>query len=70
MGYPPETALLVRVADEFAPKFEVQFDLPESNGHQWRSESHGVTLLVEKEVAEKLPGVTIDAEDGEFLFRK
>jgi hypothetical protein len=69
-GHPPETALMIRIADEFGPEYEVEFDLPESDGRQWRSESHGITLLVDKREEEKLQGLVIDTEDGEFVFRR
>lgn len=68
-GYPPETALAVRVGDEFGPEYEVRYDLPESDGRQWCCISHGITVLVEKEEEEMLEGLIVDEEDGEFVFR-
>lgn len=69
-GYPPDTALHVRLTDDFHPDYRVEFDYPDSDGRQWRGESQGLTILVDKRYTHELDGLIIDCQDGRFSFRK
>jgi Fe-S cluster assembly iron-binding protein IscA len=69
-GFPPETALYIRTTDDFHPQIKIEYDLPESDGRQWRSESQGLTVLLDKDKTHHLDGVVIDSENGQFVFHK
>jgi len=68
-GFPPETALRVVLADHVEHGFDVRYDVVSEDGHDWVGESSGVTVLVSKEMADKVEGLTIDAQDGAYVFR-
>ncbi|HEV3166790.1 MAG TPA: hypothetical protein VGZ22_22375 [Isosphaeraceae bacterium] len=68
--YPVGTA--VRVVDFGAPgarRYDIQFDdRPPLDEDDWRCASHGIVLLIQRDIINPLQGLTIDFEDGRFLF--
>jgi len=68
-GYPPDTALFVRVEEGLHTEYRIEYDYPESDGRQWRGESFGLTILVDKESTCQLDGLIVDCEDGQYAFQ-
>lgn len=69
-GFPPGTALFVGVNVDRDPRYVVEFDLPDSDGRQWVSNSQGLAILVDKSTAKELEGLVIDCENGSFVFHR
>lgn len=69
-GFPPDTALYVGFSDHRHREFVIKYDLPDSDGRQWRSVSEGVTIMIDKETEPEMKGLVIDARDGAYLLIK
>ncbi len=67
-GFDADSALCVTVTDDFHPRFRIQFDYPDSDGSQWRGESNGRIILVDKASAAAVNELVIDCENDEFIF--
>ncbi len=67
-NYPNDTVLRVVVSDDPNTPYDLKYDLPPSTDCDWISESLGVTVVVEKAIAEQVQGLTIDARDGCYVF--
>ncbi len=68
--YPPGTALQVEVTGKpVTPHYSVCYDdRPPEDGSVWKSESHGVPVIVRKEDARRLAGLVVDFAGGEYTF--
>ena len=68
--YPPGTALQVEVTGwPDNPHYSVCYDdRPPEDGSVWKSESHGVPVIVRKEDARRLAGLVVDFAGGEYTF--
>lgn len=67
-GYSSETGLRIVLRDDCTPAFDVRYDVLSDDGHDWIGESAGIAVLVEKAIADRLYGLTIDARDGQFVY--
>jgi Fe-S cluster assembly iron-binding protein IscA len=70
-GFPDTTAIQVEVEQAGGETtYEITFDdQPPENGTVWKWESHGVRVIVAKRIAAQVEGLTVDAWDGEFVFK-
>jgi Fe-S cluster assembly iron-binding protein IscA len=70
--YPPGTALQVEVTGKRGtPHYSVCYDdRPPEDGSVWKSESHGVPVIVRKEDARRLAGLAVDFAGGEYTFKE
>jgi Fe-S cluster assembly iron-binding protein IscA len=68
--YPPGTALQVEVTGKPGTlHYSVCYDdRPPEDGSVWKSESHGVPVIVRKEDARRLAGLVVDFAGGEYIF--
>jgi Fe-S cluster assembly iron-binding protein IscA len=66
--YPDETVLRVGLSSDPNAPYEAKYDLASEDDGDWKGESLGIVIVVEKAIAEQLDGLTIDAENGHFLF--
>lgn len=68
--YPHGTALQVEVTGKpGAPHYSVCYDdRPPEDGSVWKSESHGVPVIVRKEDTRRLAGLVVDFAGGEYTF--
>jgi len=41
---------------------------PPTDGSVWRSQPHGVSVIVSKEIAAKLTGLVVDFDGGDYVF--
>jgi Fe-S cluster assembly iron-binding protein IscA len=69
-GFPPGSAIRVDVTGKRQPRhYEITYDeVPATEGRDWIAQSHGVTILVFKKDALHLKGLTIDFQDGRYVF--
>jgi Fe-S cluster assembly iron-binding protein IscA len=69
-GFPTGSAIRVEVGGKRRRRgYEITYDdLPVTAGRDWIGESRGVSIFVFKEDALLLDGLSIDFQDGRFLF--
>lgn len=67
--FSPETALRVVIRRSDDRRFDIEYDIPLDDDRDWVGECSGVTVLVEKAIASELEELTIDAADGQYVFR-
>ena len=48
-------------------KVSVQFDLALAGGRDWIGQSHGIPIVVDRDLAAELQGCTVDFQYGEFV---
>ena len=70
-GFPPGSALRIEVQGKRGEgTYVVSYDdLPTSDGQDWVGTSHGVPVLVAKRLAPLVQGMSIDFQDGRYVFK-
>ena len=70
-GYPEGSALQVEVSgDPACPEYAVRYDdCPPVDGSAWRSQAHGLTVLVNKRDAPRVEGLVVDSEGDGYVFK-
>lgn len=71
-GFPAGTALQVEVTgDPGFREYHITYDdRPPTDGSVWKSEDNGVLVIVGKEDAPKIVGLTIDFEGGNYVYKE
>ena len=71
-GFAPGTAVRVAALDPAGGEYAIEYDLPITDGREWKGQSEGLTVLVDKAAAEDLAlsGMVVDFADGSFTFHR
>lgn len=71
-GFPKGPALWIEPTGRSTPpEYQISYDdQPPTDGSCWRSESHGVPVVVRKKDEPRLAGLVVDFLDGDFAFQR
>jgi Fe-S cluster assembly iron-binding protein IscA len=69
-GFPPGSGIRIEVTGKHRPRtYEITYDdVPQKSDRDWITESNGVTILVFKQDAALVDGLTIDFQKGAYVF--
>jgi Fe-S cluster assembly iron-binding protein IscA len=67
-NYPSDTVLRIVESDDSDAPYEVKYDVGADADRDWIDESGGVVVVVDKTLAERVEGLTIDIRDGKYVF--
>jgi len=67
-GFEPGTHLRV-IPARIGSACEVQFDMPYADDHEWLGRSRGFSILIDRDLADRVSGMEIDFDGQAFFMR-